>query len=67
MDPSNNQQLLFIAVVEKFLLVQRLARVARARLLRHDEARDEHGVGLQDAAEHAAGFEVEARVGGGDV
>ena len=53
-DPADDQQLFFVAVVEKLLLVERLARVARAGLFRDDEARDEEGVVLEDPAEHAA-------------
>jgi hypothetical protein len=64
--PANHKQFFFITVVEKLLLVQRLARIGRGGLLRHNEPRDEHGVGFQDAAEHATGLKVQARVGGCD-
>lgn len=65
--PSHNQQLLFIAVIEELAFIERLACVACASLFRYNEARDEERIGFEDAAEHAACFEVEASVGGGDV
>jgi hypothetical protein len=46
MDPPQHHQLLFITVVKQLFLVQRLARVARARLFRDDQSRDEQSVGL---------------------
>lgn len=55
-DPADDEQFLFVAVVEELLLVKRLAHVARAGLLWDDEARDEEGVVLEDPAEHAARF-----------
>lgn len=55
-DPADDEQFLFVAVVEELLLVERLARVARAGLFRDDEARDEESVVFEDPAEHAAGF-----------
>jgi hypothetical protein len=45
-NPPNDQQLLLIAIVEELFFIQGLACIAGAGLLRDDEARDEHGVGL---------------------
>lgn len=55
-DPADDEQFLFIAVVEELLLVERLARVARACLFGDDQSRDEEGVVLEDSTEHAACF-----------
>jgi len=67
MYPAQNHQLLFVAVVKQFLLVERLARVACAGLLGNKESCDEECIGFEDAAQYATGFEVETRVrrGGG--
>lgn len=61
-DPADDEKLFFVAVVEEFFFVERLAGIRCACLFRDDQARYEEGIVLQDAAEHAAGFEVEARV-----
>lgn len=64
-NPPQHHQLLLVAIVKQFLLIQRFTRVARTGLLRHNQPRDEEGVGFEDAAEHAASFEIETRVAGG--
>jgi hypothetical protein len=44
MNPSNDKQFFFIAVIEEFFFIECLARVGCAGLFGHDEARDEHGI-----------------------
>ena len=66
MDPTQHNQVLLSAVLKQRVLVRHFTHVACALLFRDDETRDEQGVGHYGAAEYAAGFEVVARVLGGD-
>jgi len=45
-NPTEDHQLFFVAVIEQLFLVQRLAGVARASLFGDDESCDEEGVGF---------------------
>jgi hypothetical protein len=62
MYPSQHHELLFVTVVEKFLLVHCLASIGRGCLLRDYEPGDKERIRLQDAAQNAACLKIEARV-----
>ena len=62
-DPAQHEQVLAVDVIEQPRLVDRLARVARARLLRDHQLGHEERVGDQRAAQHAARLQVGPRVG----
>lgn len=66
-DPAEDEQVFFIAVVEERGLVYCFAGVGCGCLIGDHEPGDEEGVGHEGSAEDAACFEVGARVGGGVV
>lgn len=66
-DPTENHEVMLVAIVEEGALVDRLACVGRRLLLGNYEPADEEGVGDERAAEDAACLEVALRVWGGDV
>ena len=61
-NPAQHHQFLAITVVEEITLVRHLAGIARAGLRGDNQTRDKQSIGFEDAAEDAAGFEVETRV-----